>query len=135
MELTSRELCEKLFKVSGWGETYLSYWYNDETDDLIAEYGSGAELIAPAYTLGYLLRKLPKTQLPKHVNELNQGWEIKLGWNYKNQYWYAGYSKDDKYFSWYYEADTPEDAAALLCIKLFEEGILTAPSPDKESNE
>lgn len=63
------------------------------------------------YSLGYLLRKLPGVKLEQIDKD----------------YWNAQTSYDDgteipDYKSC--DADTPEDAAALLCIELFKQGVL-----------
>lgn len=77
------------------------------------------------YDLGYLLRKLPK--------QLNEEQKFYFHPAYKKEnegMWCIGYRYSGTIG---FIAETPEDVACLLSIKLFEEGILTAPSPDKAS--
>lgn len=79
----------------------LSGW---DTHDTFAKY---EEELVPQYSLGYLLRKLPTYEL------VNNGLVRSVR-----------YYDVDKERSYYGEADTPEDAAAKLCIELIKQGVL-----------
>lgn len=95
MEVASLSNCKRLFE--------LSEWIPSETSVLETSDG----VIPPAYSAGYLLRKLPDyCPLQRRTNGT---WFI-----YPNEI-------NPKEIT----ADTPEDALALLAIKLFEEGVLT----------
>lgn len=115
-------ICKELSEISGWGDTYWNYsrssHYKDtepehpfvlghrgsvETQELKERY--------PAYDLGYLLRKLPERTENIRDTVL------------------LGRATDNKVWSIVYQdlcciADTPENAAAELAIKLFKQGIL-----------
>jgi hypothetical protein len=97
MNVASLELCKALYELSGWAG-----------DDSFGDMDSGKSA-TPAYDLGYLLRKLPQgTHIVKNTGD-----------------------KPD-YSCWSYlhenvdtvRADTPEDAACMLAIELFKQGVL-----------
>jgi hypothetical protein len=76
-----------------------------------------------AYDLGYLLRKLPPyLELGDTVE-----YHSVRNWLYMSMYedgkeWQFGYTEaGDEYYG---QADTPENAAAKLCIELFKQGVL-----------
>lgn len=106
MQVASLELCKTLFELSGWSEPVNAYWY---ADGLYNEYQTApeTELVSPAYDLGYMLRKLPQ---PRSLTETYLDPRT-LGWK-------ASCREFDGL------AETPEDAAAKLCIALFKQGIL-----------
>jgi hypothetical protein len=133
MNVTSLELCKELYELSGWEP---DNWFDTDTADGSPEeylltyedvtVGYGGELrpnTAPAYDLGYLLRKLP-VRIAEDVNDIywlsitpmdRQGtWSLSYEGNREES--------DDLYFNF---GDTPEDAAAKLAIELFKQGILT----------
>lgn len=125
--------CKKLYELSGWIDDDLPFYCHGfvyrtmeiDTSDYHQHY--------PAYDLSYLLRKLPRFITSEQEHGVLTLWSGEKGW-------YCGYEEDGEVLEtelMRFEAlaDTPEDAAALLAIKLFEQGILTAPSPDKASNE
>src|SRR5947207_959102 len=130
MNTANLELCEELFELSGWQPPshYYDYWIN--------VYGEGWKVLhvgpkgfpgdepgndyVPAYTLDYLLRRLPK-----HID---------------NQWLRIAPITDDKWAAYYVImgvktagqdewADTPENATCKLTTELFKQGILT---PTKE---
>lgn len=84
------------------------------------------------YPLGYLLRKLPRSiTFKKDKRKLLTPENSDYYWLSLQQYpdeelWVASYdsSKANVGAEHIVFDDTPEDAVALLCIKLFEEGIL-----------
>lgn len=105
MQTASLELCKELYRVSG--HTWL-------TEDHRPEY-----VAAPAYDLGYLLRKLP--EFGKNIY-----------WHTYHKNWCAAYEHTDEdgcQTLIHKVADTPEDAACELAIELFKQGIL--PTKDK----
>lgn len=122
MQTASLELCLELHKLSGWEDTDYSH-YTTAHDDYDHEHGYHGEPAigltkainanvvllpdAPAYDLGFLLRKLPYTSKVAKVRE--------------NMYLAArgDINVKDKNF-----ADTPENATAKLCIELFKQHIL-----------
>lgn len=83
----SIELCEQLYKLSGWG---------NETNSLDWWYGIELRKIWPKYDLGYMQRKLR---------------------DYLN-----AEADDQEVFNVFLDSE-PENAAAMLCIELFERGI------------
>lgn len=95
--LASIENAQKLNKLSGWKYDHIN-----------------------SYTAGYLLRKLPPSL------DVRQGNWFEL-YNDSGDHWDAGYeyaTSEPETSGYYQHADTPEDALALLCIRLIEEGIL-----------
>lgn len=137
MNVASLENCEKLFKLSGWevSDHYIQLHDPDAPIELLSEYDTRPDskdykILAPAYDLGYLLRKLPK---PADLDEDLIYRQLDCG---KPDYLFLGYMGNDGWSCQYQieespleemmgEAALPEDAACLLAIKLFEEGILT----------
>jgi hypothetical protein len=96
------------------------------------DYLRGSPAIAnsyPAYNLSYLLRKLPPF---KHNVKGEQGDMMPVRcyvfvWQETAHQWRAGYKYKllgQRYDDLFIYADTPEDAAAKLCIKLVEQGII-----------
>ena len=112
-DVASRELSKQLYDLSGWTEPADYYWYEN---GLYNQYQKPpeAEFVAPAYKLGFLIRKLPR----QIDGEEMRNCSISMEW-LGNQ-WVFYYSRTD--FSG--TADTPEDAAAKLCIELIKQGIL-----------
>ena len=118
MQVSSLENSKRLFELSGWQNTR-DFWYKTPKIDLRSGsaiddyshwkvkplgYRGKYSTSHPAYDAGYLLRKLQEAvSLSCYDSE-----------------WRAAYGKEDGIY-----ADTPEDALALLAIKLFEEGVLT----------
>lgn len=110
MNVASLELCKELHKLSGW-ET--GYWFS--LDERSTEPFQGTRdnpfSVCPAYSLGYLLRKLPTTQV---YHGRGRAGDYKAEWHF-----YGGDNKTVK--CW---ADTPEDALTLLAIELIKQGII-----------
>jgi len=65
------------------------------------------------YSLGFLLRKLEDVNLDHCISIGKPVWFARI-WD----------TSDDDLVTFADRADTPEDAACLLAIKLYEEGIL-----------
>lgn len=122
MEVASLELCLELHKLNGWEDTDYSH-YTTGHDDYDHEHGYHGEPAigltkainanvallpdAPAYDLGYLLRKLPA------YSEVSKAEEF---------YYATYYPNPGEPFG--IDADTPEDAACKLLIELIRQGIL-----------
>jgi hypothetical protein len=121
MNVASLELCEELYGLSDWFDTYAKYYELDRIPQLLPSITIGNEPLgvhqlvmkAPAYSLDYLLRQLPNKR-------------VKLR-NYSDGHWKCQYTLDiGRHVKDYIEhADTPEDAAAKLAIELFKQGVLT----------
>lgn len=114
MHESSADLANKLKGMSGW-----------EFDQV------------QGYSLGYLLRKLPRM-----FDYNQQAVFLELVPLVTSDDWHIAYvttrggnpkaNKTHYTDLFEFRADFPENAACLLAIKLFEQGVLTAPSPDKE---
>lgn len=112
--VASLENCQELYEVSGW-QPKDKVWWKDDSGWKIIPYDFGQLHCIPAYTLGDLLRKLPK--------QVEDNYDLNLCHGSK---WQAGYVGD--YVWWQgdvWEAEIPEDALCLLSIELFKQGVLT----------
>lgn len=119
-DVADRDLCVELYELSGWNDNSLAI--HPEWQDF--------SNICPAYSLGYLLRKLPK----KIEREDDGNYTLNLHQWQKDGVWYweINYGRHDStlfltgknagYVS--AKADTPENAAAQLCIQLIKSGII-----------
>jgi len=127
-DVASLELCKELYELSGWAHTDSEkMWrhhlpinmsevkYRGEVENDNFRFRRSPEALRfreenkfyPAYSLGYLLRKLPA---PCQVGSLyTTGYE-------------AYYCLKKPFVRT--TGDTPEDATAKLCIELFKQGIL-----------
>lgn len=139
MSVASLELCRELYELSGWGKNIqadkLDIWgVNSETGDAqVITQGSMLGIpteLYPAYSLGFLLRRLPRRILdewPYHlvieIDPLDGSWVA--------QYLDGDYNLPDSSMAMLISkmADTPEDAACRLAIELYKQNILT-----KENN-
>lgn len=102
MDVASLELCKELYELSGW-EGSIGLRYLTRFDD---EHG--------VYTLGFLLRKLPR--------EYDDAM-LQIRANDKS--WSASYTVlGDPYSDVESKADTPENALCALAIELLEQGVL-----------
>jgi hypothetical protein len=105
-EVANLENCKRLYKLSGWAGTGQIF---ADFPDFIPE----EDFDIPAYSLGFLLRKLPP-----RVNLVQLQYLSRDSTGYK---WVINMMDDELEIS----ADTPEDAACLLLCELFEQGIIT----------
>lgn len=117
MKVTSKEISEELYKLSGWESTY---WYHYKGGKVYPISRSDG-MICAAYDLGFLIRKLPG-----QIIEKNLQYDLELK---KYDLTYGAYYNHDSYdhgaLSLYsYEESTPEDAVALLAISLIKEGVI-----------
>lgn len=98
-----------------------------------------AESVCPAFSAGYLLRKLPRKL--KGVNSKQRDGNFNLYASRGKTAWIASYADEDgsiirrlkkdaesqnnrNFWFMHGSADTPEDAMVKLCIVMFKEGIL-----------
>lgn len=128
MNVASLELCKELYELSGWGDTEKAHYLLDGKPQVMRWSKVGVEderswhelvLRAPAYDLGYLLRKVPEF-LPMPSEEF---FPASLTVRCGKHEWLAGYATTRKWIKKIW-ADTPEDAACKLAIELFKRGIL-----------
>lgn len=130
MNVAAPLLCKELYKLSHWGEfgstgdDLPSLWYEFGINiKSRSDIGSGTIYLNshPAYDLGYLLRKLPMSWVKHAVVEGGEHFylaEYLLG--------------NDPQHSLGSGGNTPEDAAAKLCIELIKENILQSSVTDRE---
>ena len=123
MNVASLENCKKLFELSGWKDTSLKSWEHDNhpeenMGDFVGQDGSTSSIswVCPAYDAGFLLRRLPN-----YIDTEDEAYELQL-WHAYDDCWTSSYKLSDPELT--IHSDTPEDALALLAIKLFEEGVL-----------
>lgn len=146
MNVASAELCGKLYELSDWemtGSESWNWWQrkrinadrfrdspflglsikrptDSRTGRTVSEVTHYRSYIAPAYDLGYLLRKLPPNLgdgLHLVLENDDGGWAIEYYTRQK-----SGPSAS---------AAIPEDAACRLAIELFKQGILTPATNSK----
>lgn len=132
-DVASLELCKELYELSGWGKKLgETDFYTVNARGKQAAFVRQGQVIGelslaewkksiPAYTLGYLLRKLP-LNIEGAFKELNH-------YGTDNGYWVIQYCHHDlrtNVFTYSYgeHGDTPEDAACKLAIELFKQGVL-----------
>lgn len=118
MNSASLKLCRELYDLSGWGGDDPRFninegWYKEGKPN------QKSILLAPAYDLGYLLRKLPRSiQVDESVGYLVIGPSVAQ--------WQVGYLMNGEYMErqFLFADKVPEDAACKLAIELFKQGIL-----------
>jgi len=124
MQVANLELSIELHQLSGWDDTEFAHtewkWDDDRVFPKVklredAESGLNSRLVAPAYDLGYLLRKLPEYHGDHPV----------LGRVITGVRWSISYGAVMDHLFINKVADTPEDTACKLCIELFRQGVLT----------
>lgn len=143
IDVASLDLCKELYELSGWSFSDYSYPVKSEKTEyqkfrsyhhkavnryayLLENKGGNLDNAIPAYTLGYLLRKLPKFYeegktvylLTVQPNPIGAGWQA----HYRFASRTPNSSNTGSRFR--QEADTPEDAACLLAIELIKQGVL-----------
>lgn len=134
MNVTSLDLCKELYELSGW--IHVNFAWSTENPHY-AEFRVRAALNtlddAPAYDLGYLLRKLPaQIDFNDEIVKLTVDRQSEKTWRASYAYPVERVKSKRKYADWKftaYQANTPEDAACKLAIELFKQNILTR---DKE---
>ena len=143
MNVASLELCKELYELSSWGYVPLServdkQWVlsprfsrgpNEDWQPCVLpyEYKGRKTHIAPAYDLGYLVRKLAGIDEPGYPANIFV--EVTVLQNYASArairgITETGFDQRRQPNLPDCDADTPEDAAAKLAIELFKNGIL-----------
>lgn len=128
-EVASLPNCKELYELSGWDDTKDTYKRLAGLHDLkwkdwfFADYNNGkwddvGEQSVPAYSLGYLLRKLPIGHPENNVFA-----ELSVH-RYLKDKWSAIWQTEDMETEVMQIADTPEDALCKLAIELFKQGVL-----------
>lgn len=122
MNVASLELCKELYELSGWESDpsyyreigkeewkFSPFWFNT----LSLKKKSPPFEKVPAYSLGYLLRKLPTNSATAKMSSSYMAMcDPKFG------------DLLGKNFAMQHEAATPEDATCKLAIELLKQGIL-----------
>lgn len=105
--VASLELCKELYELSGWEDTEF-IWYQDYSKPVHIEVDVKSYDEAPAYDLGYLLRKLQPNahNMIFHTGSYTATYDYGIGQAYVAT------------------ANTPEDAACKLAIELWKQGVL-----------
>lgn len=144
MNVASLDLCKELYELSGWNDNEL--WdceYRGHRVEALNRIAMGSDRgeyhwREPRYDLNYLLGKLPsKLYLPTYKTKRKSKYPSVLDlsprhdWSddFKLRGWSARYLKTrnlDGYIAVW--ADSPADAAAKLCIELWNQGILQKPT-------
>jgi len=119
VNVASKELCEELYKVSGWTWEGSGPCYYSRDGSIIQDMPDTNN--PPAYNLGYLLRKLPAEI---KVNGISFMFMMSHYADWHVYYRDTSYKGIGVWRDKINKADTPEDAACLLAIQLFKEGIL-----------
>lgn len=115
MNVASLDNCKQLFELSGWKDTGNGFgWIKGAGNELyLVSIRNDEEIKIPAYSLGYLLRKLPATS--KIINVSTDKAQI---------YGALFYDQHGEKSRFELAADTPEDAACKLAIELIKQGVL-----------
>jgi len=123
------ELCKEVYLKLGWypGNNYSEkVWVNNSAGKLAIkttkETGDYWQEICPAYSLEYLLEKLPKyiELFDEHADD----YLLFLRPNFKGDEWNAGYSGLGTWMPYLTDADTPLKALLKLTLALKEAGEL-----------
>lgn len=125
----SHELSKELIVASGGTWLTDNVWDSDNQWHFLRpgnlqNQGGIPDYNCPKYTLGYLLRKLPKNYEQGKVGEAGYN-KYLLTLYAVNDIWvieYMAVTSDE--FTLAFNAETPEDAACKLTIELFKQGIL-----------
>lgn len=129
MEVTSLDLCKELYELSIWSVPVNDDPYNDlriewrvwpiGKIELVSAANRkvviGTKFVCPAYSAGYLLRRLPRYDA--------EGWNLTLECQGEEAV-VAYYRHTDDRHKHEKLADTPEDALCKLAIALFKANIL-----------
>lgn len=118
MTTANKELCQELYELTGWETNDNLYWVQSKNGgDFLASTQVGGDF--PAYTAGYLLRKLPPMLGEDSLCMCAILPTEKVQWT-------AAYTDDEPDSGGRYAvaADTPEDVLCKLAIILWKEGVL-----------
>lgn len=125
MNVANLDLCRELYKLSG--------WELPEPQTVQLHTGDDAQAIQDAidhvqfqYDLGYLLRKLPEFYEEGKIAYLLTVQPNPIGAGWQAHYRFASRTPNSSNTGSRFrqDANTPEDAAAKLCIELFKQGVL-----------
>jgi hypothetical protein len=139
-EVASLSPCRELYELSGWNDTdfiHSETYVNEKFDRYRVVYlpnspevyeengktfGEVRRHVTPAYSVGYLLRKLPRNieDSSGNIYRLRGG---------SNQYFYWQYEcVDDPDVLWWnispFSKDSPEDALCTLAVALFKQDVI-----------
>lgn len=118
MHVASLDLCRELYEVSGWDDTDFRYQWDKQ-------FGLGFDLSfgepqpddTPAYDLGFIVRKLPaRIKMVEGDDVFLTLEKFNNRSDYAPDHYSAYYRADVDSDAWTQNADTPEDAAALLAL-------------------
>lgn len=146
MHVASKELCQELYELSGWYDTFA--WYSGDAIKFEGEAGYEGSVCEnaiqydwctdiPAYELGYLMRKLQPFQYKvkgRHSDVMPVRC-LPFVWQESTHEWRAGYKYNllgQRYDDLFIYASSPEDAACKLAIELLKQGILAKENQDNE---
>lgn len=118
METAAQELCEELYQLSGWDDTAGGWEDRDKGYPVF----NSSYVVLPSYDLGYLLRKLPKSEVTDRKLRLMMNAPVASRTEKEGWLFYYGIAEGSTLKGF---ASSPEDAAAKLAIELFKSGILT----------
>lgn len=124
MNVASLENCKELYELSGWDETDKTWnSFHGDPPEVVFTNRSIGTILHPAYNLGYLLRKLPRSIANGGISflDLEASLFLQPGGGIT---WQAGYRVGVAQAQVLATANTPEDAAAKLCIELIKEGVI-----------
>lgn len=121
MNVSSKDLCQELYELSGWDDCDRHYYRvpsgPDVLSDSIGKFYPEEGYDYPAYDLGYLLRKLPYGLI---IYKGKKGYSVGSG----NTAHLGEIATHHLLRFSRFCADIPEDAACKLAIELFKAGIL-----------
>lgn len=129
MEVASKELCEELYRLSGLEDTHA--WYTGERlfwKDM-SNYGDESIVFAndeynndiPAYSLGYLIRKMPNNEeYRSDLVKFKDEWEAYL-WGPTP---FSSFGSTNLIVLARGINKSPENAVCSLLIEMFRQGIL-----------
>lgn len=126
MHVADPSLCKELYELSGWRDTPEHHWQEQGS---IETFDYDRTLLCPAYSLSYLLRRLPKYLVDSYQLILTPYNIATTAWSARYmQFKTTANKKVDLYES---KGHNPEDALCKLAIELFKQGILERSSDDK----
>lgn len=133
MQVASLELSKTLFELSGWDDTH-EHWHDLKSNPMVSSFTGDrwqavhinkADILGvhyPAYDLGYLLRKLPRSIENDGMHQVLQMLPGSFLETYKFRYITNDNSRVQVFA--FEQDDTLEDAACNLAIELFKQGVL-----------
>lgn len=115
-DVADLSLCSELYKISGWAGTHQVWYFSedydcvDDSEDIVTcrQTMGDRKTICPAYSLGYLLRKLPDCKV------------LNVSTGTKTPIYGAIHNDSDTVV----QDETPENATCSLAIQLIKSGII-----------